>query len=73
MQMADPLLAQGSRSNVPPRPPESQDESNERAKETEGSGAPEKEGVSAGEREPSRLSSITYDNHKKVKDTELKS
>jgi len=36
MQMADPLLAQGGQSSIAARPSVSQEESNERAKEAEG-------------------------------------
>jgi hypothetical protein len=73
MQLADPLLAQGEQSNVPAKPPVSQEESNERAKEVEGSGAGDKVRATEEEREASQLSSIAYDNYNAVKDTGGKS
>jgi len=74
MQLADPLLAQGGQSNVAAKPPVSQEESNERGKEVEGSGlAGDKVRATEEEREASQLSSIAYDNYNEVKDTGGKS
>jgi hypothetical protein len=73
MQLADPLLAQGGQSNVAAKPPVTQEESNERGKEVEGSGAGDKVRATEEEREASQLSSIAYDNYNEVKDTGGKS
>jgi len=70
MQLADPLLAQGGQSSVATRPTVSQEESNERAKEAEGS---DEKGGTGEEREASQLSSIAYDKFNEVKDTGGKS